>query len=71
MIKRVSDYSRLDFHEVLELPYSYFLLLNKESWIESYMSYEKGREILKTLSRLQQTKADEVKINALKGGKLS
>lgn len=54
----------MNFHEILNLPYSYFLLLNKESWIESYMMAEGGPEILKTLWRLQQTEPDLKKVRA-------
>lgn len=42
----------------MELPYSYFLLLARESWIESYNSYPETREVLKDLWRLQQTEPD-------------
>ena len=48
-----------NFTEVLNLPYSYFLLLNRESWIASYQASKEGREILRNLWRLQQEKADE------------
>ena len=41
------------------MPYSYFLLLNRESWIDSYQTSKEGREILKNLWRLQQKEADE------------
>lgn len=58
-IKRISQYSGLSFKAVLDLPYSYFLLLNRESWIESYQVTKEGREILRNLWRLQQTEADE------------
>lgn len=58
MIKRISEYTGLNFKEVLLLPYSYFLLLNKESWIDSYNTSIEGREVLKTLWRLKQTQAD-------------
>ncbi len=57
-IRRVARYSGLNFNEVLNLPYAYFLLLNKESWIDSYMRSESGRELLKNLWRLQQTEVD-------------
>ncbi len=50
------------------LPYSYFLLLNRESWIESYEQTQEGREILKNLWRLQQTKADETAVRKHAGG---
>lgn len=53
---------------MLNLPYSYFLLLNKESWIDSYMHSEKGMDILKNLWRLQQTEADENAVRKYAGG---
>lgn len=58
ILKRISAYSGFNFEEILNLPYSYFLLLSKESWIDSYMQFEDTREILKNLWRLQQTEAD-------------
>ena len=61
-IRRVARYAGIDFNAVLNLPYSYFMLLNREAWIDSYMQTEQGRELLKTLWRLQQTEAD---VNAL------
>lgn len=61
-LKRISRYSGLNFNEVLDLPYSIYLLYRKESWIDSWKSTEEGREFLKTLWRLQQTKADIKKI---------
>lgn len=66
-IKRISRYSGLNFTEVLNLPYSYFLLLNRESWIESYQATQEGREILRNLWRLQQEKADEKAIAQFTG----
>lgn len=56
-VKRIADYTRLSFNEVLNLPYGAYLLYRKESWIASFQT-EHGREFLKTLWRLQQTKAD-------------
>lgn len=47
----------MNFKEILDLPYSFFLLLNRESWIESWRTSQ-GAEFLKDLWRLQQTKAD-------------
>lgn len=58
VLRRISRYSGLDFEKIMDLPYSYFLLLNKESWIESWMQTENGRDFLKALWRLQQTEAD-------------
>lgn len=66
-IKRISRYSGLNFTEVLDLPYSYFLLLNREAWIWSYMTMKGGPEILKNLWRLQQEKADEKAIAQFAG----
>lgn len=43
----------------MKLPYSYFLLLNRESWISSYLSSKEGMKVLKELWRLQQTDEDE------------
>ncbi|MBE6055839.1 MAG: hypothetical protein E7217_02885 [Clostridium sp.] len=57
-IKRISNYTGLNFKEVQQLGISEYMLYNKESWIQSFNSYEEGREFLKTLWRLQQTKAD-------------
>lgn len=48
----------MNFIQVMQLPYSYFLLLNRESWIDSYNSSAEGREILKNIWRLQQKTAD-------------
>ena len=44
--------------------YSYFLLLNRESWIDSYNSSVEGRKILKELWTLQQTGADLEAVHA-------
>lgn len=64
IIKRISEYARLSFKEVIQLPYSYFLLLNRESWIDSYNSSVEGRKILKELWTLQQTGADLEAVHA-------
>jgi len=61
-INRISKYSGLNFNEVLNLPYSMYLLLKKDSWVDSCGKTEEGRGFLKTLWRLQQTKADTNKI---------
>ena len=61
-LKRISQYSGFNFKEVLNLPYSYFLLLSKESWIASYQTPE-GVKVLKDLWRIQQTEADETAVN--------
>ncbi|MBS5927010.1 MAG: hypothetical protein KIC66_07980 [Clostridium sp.] len=61
-LRRISKYTGLNFNEVLNLPYSLYLLYRKESWIDSWGKTEEGREFLKTLWRLKQTKADTRKI---------
>lgn len=48
----------MNFNDVLNLPYSLYLLYRKESWVDSWNRTEEGREFLKTLWRLNQTKAD-------------
>ena len=65
-IKAISEYTGLNFNEVYNLPYSLFLLYKKESWIHGIKQTEKGREFLKTLYELNQTKADYKKINKFK-----
>lgn len=62
-LRRISKYSGLNFEEILELPYSYYLLLNKESWIDSWMQTEEGRDFLKNLWRLQQQDPDMDAVN--------
>lgn len=69
VIRRIGQYAGLNFHEVVRLPYSYFLFLNRESWIDSYQSSKEGRETLKDLWRLRQTKADLAKIRKFQTGK--
>ncbi|HBV83575.1 MAG TPA: hypothetical protein DEB74_12465 [Lachnospiraceae bacterium] len=69
IMKRISRYAGLNFKEVLQLPYSYFLLLNKESWIDSYQGSTEGRKILKDLWRLSQTQADTKAVRAYQGRK--
>ncbi len=63
VLKRISDYTGLNFRQVLDLPYSYFLLLNRDSWLYSYQGSEKGMEILKNLWRVQQTQSDDAAVS--------
>ncbi|MPN28970.1 hypothetical protein SDC9_176417 [bioreactor metagenome] len=44
--------------QVLNLPFGAYLVYRKESWIDALNRTEEGREILKNLWRLGQTKAD-------------
>lgn len=57
-MKAISDYSRLSFNEVMNLPISLFLLLRKDAWMHNNMQSEKGKEFLKALWRLRQTEPD-------------
>ncbi len=66
--RRVAEYSGYDFAAQCDLPYSAFLLLVRDSWLDSYMRSDEGRQILKDISRLQQTKADISAIREMIGG---
>lgn len=63
-IKAICDYTNLNYFQVLNLRYSHFLLLAKDSWITGLMKSEQGREFLKTLRNLQVTEVEEDKIQA-------
>lgn len=65
-LKAISDYAGLSILEVLDLPYSFFLLLRKDAWTNTLRQSEQGQEFLKTLWRLQQTKADTKAIRNFK-----
>jgi len=66
-LARIRRYSGLNFNEILDLPYSFYLLLNKESWIDSFRGTPDGAEILKSLWRLKQTEADYQKVREYEG----
>ncbi|MSS93310.1 hypothetical protein FYJ53_05970 [Eubacterium sp. BL-380-WT-2B] len=57
-IKRIAHYTGLNFMQVLNLPFGAYLIYRKESWIDVLNKTEDGRELLKNLWRLSQTKAD-------------
>lgn len=57
-LKRISNYTGLNFNEVLNLPYSMYLLYRRESWINSWRGTKEGCEFLETLWRIQQVNAD-------------
>ncbi len=68
----ISRYTGLNFKEILDLGISEYLLYRKESWVSNLNKTEDGRELLKTLWRLQQTEADTSAIqhfNQRKGAK--
>ncbi len=63
-IKSISNYTGLNFKDVLNLGMSEYLIYKKEAWIYNLKQSEEGKEFLKTLWRLQQTKADTKAIRA-------
>lgn len=62
-LKAIADYTGLSIREVTDLPISLFLLFKKDSWIANNLKSQQGRDFLKDLHRLQQTKAD---VNAIR-----
>lgn len=65
-LKSISEYTGLNFNEIFNLPYSFFLLYAKESWLYSLKQDEKGREFLKTLWELKQTNVDMKAVSKFK-----
>ena len=61
-LKRMSDYAGLGMLKLPELPWSLFLLIKRDSWIQKVKEAPDGGEILKTIWRLKQTKADLNKV---------
>ncbi len=67
-MKAISDYTGLSFDEVMDQPYSLFLLYQKDAWMYNNMRSESGRKFMKDLIRLQTTSADLQAVHAFKGG---
>ena len=63
-LKRIANYTGLNFDQVRQLPWGAFLLYRRDSWIDVMKKTEDGRNVLKTVWRLQQTEADETAIHA-------
>ena len=57
-IKRVMDYSRLNYFEVLDLPVDTYLMMLKCSVIDELNKSEEGREYLEKCERLSKTDLD-------------
>ena len=57
-VKRVMDYSRLDYFTVLDLPCDVFQLMLKNSIVDEYRQTEEGRKYLEKCERLRQTTPD-------------
>ncbi|MBP3887611.1 MAG: hypothetical protein J6F30_08160 [Cellulosilyticum sp.] len=66
MCSRVSKFSGSPYVEVGNLPCDEFLLLYKNSIIEQMLSTEEGRQKLKRIKRLTETKCDLKGLRALK-----
>lgn len=66
-IKQVMDYSRLNYFEVMELPFDLFLLMKKHAFIDKMNETEEGRQYLKDCERLKKTKPDYSALKELPG----
>lgn len=60
--KRMSEYAKCSIFDLNLLPLPIYLLIKRDSWIDSMNSTESGREALKDFWRLSQTKPDLKKI---------
>lgn len=63
-IKRVMDYSKLNYFEVLNLPCDVFKLMVKNSLIDEYNQSEEGRKLLTEWRNYRKT---EPNLNELEG----
>lgn len=67
-IKRVMDYSRLNYFEVLDLPVDTYLMMLKNSVVDELNQSEEGREYLAKCERMKVTDLDvdafRMKMNA-------
>lgn len=61
-LKLVSDYTRLDFNQVVELDCVTFKLLAKDALIDKLGQSEEGREYLENCWVLSQTEPDREKL---------
>lgn len=68
-IKRVIDYSKMSYTEVLELPTNVFKLMLKHSVIDSLMQTEEGQKYLKKCERLKATTPDFASLRKKKEGR--
>ncbi len=64
-IKRVMEYSRLNYFEVLNLPCDVFKLMGRNSLIDEYSQSEEGRKILEEWRNYRKQEPDMVNINNL------
>jgi len=62
MDKVVSDYSRLNFNEIMDLPLSRYLQLRRDGFIYRLSQTESGREYLENCWILEQTEPDRKRL---------
>ncbi|XVG95811.1 hypothetical protein ACGCUP_00860 [Eubacteriales bacterium KG125] len=67
-LKRMARYADCSIFEIENLPLTLYLIIKKDSWIDSMQATEDGKAVLKDIWRLQQKHADIDKIRA-KGAK--
>lgn len=67
-VKAISDYSGLTFSEVMDLPFSLYLLYKKDAWVYNNKRSEQGKKFLKDVWRLQQTEPDYDAIHNYQNG---
>ena len=65
-VRRVIEYSGLNFYEVLNLPTDTYLLMLKNHYLDELNSTEAGREYLEKCERLNTTQPDREKLMAMK-----
>lgn len=62
--KRMANYCGCSLFDLENLPLILYLVIKRDSWLESMNATEEGRQVLKDIWRLQQTSADLKKIRA-------
>lgn len=58
-LKRMANYCGLNFTELEDLPLSTYLLIRRDSWIDSMQQTEEAKEVLKNIIRLGRKDADK------------
>ena len=47
--KAISEYASISLLQVINLPYSKYMILRRDSWVRNMSSSEEGKELLKSL----------------------
>ena len=68
-LKMVSDYTRLNFNEVVELDCITFKMLLRDAFIDMMSKSEEGRDYLEQCWIIKQTEPDTAKLRKLTEGK--